>query len=97
MTDGAACYPEAVKFLDALLEGIPESQYREIRTLKKSGGAKKKFYSLSKLRQQGFEAALPGELDGLDGYLYGLCRDAAARPAAMTPASGAMWKLLAAA
>ena len=64
MTVGAACYPEAVKFLAALLEGIPESQYLEIRTLKKSGGGKKNFYSLSRLRQQGFEIALPGHLDG---------------------------------
>ena len=70
ITDGAARYPEAVKFLDVLLAGVPEDQYLEIRTLKPGGGGKKKFYSLSRLRQQGFEIALPGHLDGEQNIYY---------------------------
>ena len=72
MRGGAASYPEAVKFLDALLEGVPDTQYLEIRTLKKGGGGKKKFYNLDVLRQQGFEDALPGQLDGKENVYYGV-------------------------
>ena len=67
----SSTYPEAIEFLDALLEGIPETQYLEIRTLKKGSGGRKEFYSLSRLRQQGFEAALPGYLDGKENIYYG--------------------------
>ena len=72
MKRGASDYPEAVKFLGALLEGIPGSQYLEIRTLKKGGAAKKNFYRLSQLRQRGFETALPGYLDGEQNIYYGV-------------------------
>ena len=65
-------YPEATNFLDALLEGVPDNQYLEIRTLKPGGGGKKKFYRLSQLRQRGFEAALPGHLDGKENVYYGV-------------------------
>ena len=65
-------YPEAVKFLDALLEGVPDNQHLEIRTLKPSGGAKKNFYSLARLRRRGFGAALPGPLDGKENVYYGV-------------------------
>ena len=50
MRGGAASYPEAAKLLEALLEGVPDTQYLEIRTFKKGGGARKRFYSLSQLR-----------------------------------------------
>ena len=65
-------YPDAIKFLEALLEGVPETQYLEIRTLKKGGGGKKNFFKLSRLRQEGIEAALPGYLDGLANIYYGV-------------------------
>ena len=65
-------YPAAVKFLEALLEGVPETQYLEIRTLSKRSGAKKKFYRLSRLRQDGIEVALPGHLDGQTNVYYGV-------------------------
>ena len=44
-------YPEAVKFLYALMEGVPDDQCLEIRTLKPGGGGKKNFYSLATIRQ----------------------------------------------
>ena len=72
MTDRATTYPEAVKFLEALLEYVPDTQYLEIRTLKKGGGGKKKFFSLDSLRRQGFEDALPGHLDGKENVYYGV-------------------------
>ncbi len=72
MTDKATTYPEAVKFLDALLEGVSDTQHLEIRTLKKGGGGKKKFFGLDRLRQQGFEDALPGHLDGRENVYYGV-------------------------
>ena len=72
MTDKATTYPEAVRFLDALLEGVSDTQYLETRTLKKGGGGKKKFYSLSRLRQQGFGSTLPGHLDGKENVYYGV-------------------------
>ena len=55
--------PEAVKFVDALLDGRPDTEYLEIRTPKTCGGGRKKFYRLSQLRPRGFEAALPGHRD----------------------------------
>ena len=72
MKAGTASYPEAVELLEALLEGVPETQYLEIRTLKKGGGGKKNFFKLSRLRQEGIEAALPGYLDGLASIYYGV-------------------------
>ena len=65
-------YAEAVKFLDALFDGVPDTQYLEIRTLKPGGGGRKRFHSLSELRQQGFEIALPGHLDGEENIYYGV-------------------------
>ena len=70
--DGPNTYKETVKFLDALLEGVPDSQHLEIRTLKAGGGAKKNFYSLARLRRRGFAAALPGHLDGKENVYYGV-------------------------
>ena len=69
---GATSYREAVRFLGALLDGVPDSEYLEIRTLKKGGGGRKEFYSLADLRQQGFETALPGHLDGKENIYYGV-------------------------
>ena len=63
---------EAVEFLYALLEGIPDKQYLEIRTLKTGGGGKKNFYGLAGLRKKGFETALPGCLDGKENIYYGV-------------------------
>ncbi len=63
---------EAAKFLDALLDGVPDTEYLEIRTLKPGGGGKKRFHSLSELRRQGFEVALPGHLDGEENIYYGV-------------------------
>ncbi len=71
MNDGAS-YPEAVKLLTALMEGVPGTQYLEIRTIKKGGGAKKKFHALSQLRKHGFDTALPGGLDGNQNIYYGV-------------------------
>lgn len=64
-------YPEAAEFLEALFDGVPDSEYLEIRTLKSGGGGKKRFYDLASLRQQGFDAALPGRLDGKENVYYG--------------------------
>ena len=50
---------------------MPGTEYLEIRTLKRNGGGKKNFYSLSRLRQQGFDAALPSHLDGNENVYYG--------------------------
>ena len=69
--NGPTSYEEAIKFLDALMEGVPEDQHLEIRTLKKGGGGRKEFYSLADLRQQGFATALPGHLDGKENVYYG--------------------------
>lgn len=71
ITDGDPPYLEAVKFLDALFYGVPETEYLEIRTLKKGGGGKKNFYSLARLRRRGYAAALPGRLDGKQNIYYG--------------------------
>ncbi|MDA1129675.1 MAG: hypothetical protein O2913_13425, partial [Chloroflexi bacterium] len=66
-------YPEAIKFLDTLLDGVPDTEYLEIRTLMKGrGGGKKEFYSLADLREQGYEAALPEHLDGIENIYYGV-------------------------
>ena len=70
MRSAASSYPEAVEFPDALLEGIPETQYLEIRTIKKGGDARKNIYSLSRLRQHGIDVALPGYLDGTENIYY---------------------------
>ena len=69
---GSSTYPEAVKFLDALLQGVPEDQHLEIRTLKPHGGGTKNFYTLARLRRSGFAAALPGHLDGKQNIYYGV-------------------------
>ena len=69
---GSSTYPEAVKFLDALLQGVPEDQHLEIRTLKPRGGGTKNFYTLARLRRRGFAAALPGHLDGKQNIYYGV-------------------------
>ena len=68
----ANSYQEAVKFLDALMEGVPEDQHLEIRTLKKGGGGRKEFYRLADLHRQGFATALPGHLDGKENVYYGV-------------------------
>ena len=65
-------YSDATKFLEALLVGVPDKQFLEIRTLKKSGGASKNFYALSTLREQGFSTALPNHLDGKENVYYGV-------------------------
>ena len=70
--DGATSYQEAVKFLEALLDGVPDAENLEIRTLKKGGVGSKEFYNLAELRQQGFETALPGQLDGKEDIYYGV-------------------------
>ena len=72
LSASADTYPEAVKFLDALLEGVSGMQFLEIRTLKKGGGGRKNFYSLDVLRQQGIEGALPAHLDGNENVYYGV-------------------------
>jgi hypothetical protein len=74
--------PEAIKFLKALLEGVPDDQYLEIRTMKKGWGARKKFHKLSRLRAQGFEKALPDYLDGKANIHYGVAPRHEPRPAA---------------
>lgn len=43
MRKRSASYSEAAKFLEVQLHGVPDSQFLEIRTIKK-GGAKKRFY-----------------------------------------------------
>ena len=72
MREIASSYPEVVEFLRVLLDGVPESQFLEIRTIRKGGSARKKFYRLSQLRQGGIEVALPGYLDGLANVYYGV-------------------------
>jgi hypothetical protein len=57
MMGGAASNPDAVKFLEVLLEGVPDTQYLEIRTFRKGSGARKKFYSIAQLSQVGVEVA----------------------------------------
>ena len=74
-------YPEAVKFLYALIEGVPDDQCLEIRTLKPGGGGKKNFYSLATIRQQGLETALHGHLDGKENVYYGVAPRFEARQA----------------
>ena len=69
---GATSYPETIKFLDALLDGVPDTEYLEIRTFKKGGGGRKEFHNLAKLRQQGFEPAIPARLDGETNIYYGV-------------------------
>ena len=71
-TSPATSSPETVEFLKALLEGVPDDQYLEIRTMEKGRGARKKFYGLSRLRERGFEIALPGYLDGKANIYYGV-------------------------
>ena len=58
-------YPDAVKFLEALFEGVPDNQHLEIRTLKPGGGGKKNFYTMARLRRKGFAVALPGAVHEL--------------------------------
>ena len=70
--NGGASYPEAAKLLTALMEGVLGTQYLEIRTIKKGGGAKKKFHALSQLRKHGFDTALPRGLDGKQNIYYGV-------------------------
>ena len=69
---GQASFPEAVKLLDALMDGVPDTDHLEIRTFKKGGGARKQFHKLQNLRQQGFETALPAHLDGKKNIYYGV-------------------------
>ena len=69
---GQALFPEAVKLLDALMSGVPDSDFLEIRTFKNGGGGKKQFYKLQDLRQKGFEIALPAHLDGKTNIYYGV-------------------------
>ena len=80
--NGPNTYQEAVKFLDALLEGVSDNQHLEIRTLKPRGGAKKNFYNLARLRRKGFAAALPGHLDGKENVYYGVAPRYESRKAA---------------
>jgi len=79
---GDVSYPEAVKFLEALFEDVPDDQNLEIRTLKPRGGAKKNCYSLVRLRRKGFAAALPGHLDGKENVYYGVAPRYESRKAA---------------
>ena len=71
-TSPATSRPASAEFLKALFEGVPDDQYLEIRTMEKGRGARKKFYKLSRLREQGFEVALPGYLDGKANIYYGV-------------------------
>ncbi|HZA23844.1 MAG TPA: hypothetical protein VFA32_14795 [Dehalococcoidia bacterium] len=81
LSNAATSNPEAVELLKALLEGIPDYQYLEIRTIKKGRGARKKFYKLSRLRAEGFEVALPDYLDGKANIYYGVAPRFEPRPA----------------
>jgi hypothetical protein len=62
---------DAVPFLEALLAGVPDNQYLEIRTMGKAGGAQKKFYLIGDLRSRGMDTALPRYLDGRQHVYYG--------------------------
>jgi len=67
-----ASFPEAVKLLDALMEGVPDDQYLEIRTFIKGGRARKQFFKLQDIRLKEFESALPANLDGKTNIYYGV-------------------------
>ena len=62
MTRGAASYLKAVKFLYALLDGVQDTEYLEIRTIKKVGGAREKFYSSAMVRSRALRPRCPATL-----------------------------------
>ena len=73
LNGNTSSYAEATLLLKTLMEGVPDTQFLEIRTIKKGGGATKDFHQLGKLRKQGFETALPVHLDGKENVYYGVC------------------------
>jgi hypothetical protein len=63
---------DAVPFLEALLTGVPGSQYLEIRIIAKKGASRKRFYLIDSLKTQGIATALPLHLDGKENIYYGV-------------------------
>jgi hypothetical protein len=63
---------QAVPFLEAMLQGVQDHQFLEIRTIAKGGGSCKKFFQIHTLREQGIAFSLPLYLDGRENVYYGV-------------------------